>query len=165
MYWKEWLQTLLSLVVLLGIVEMLLPSGELAKFSQLVLGLALLLAVLQPLTLMLNGDLQGVDLSWISGMSREPQVQVLAERIQLAAATPFLQQDEGALATQIEKVLLSLEQIEDVQVEIDSSKNNHPLVTVSVKPFAADLVEVVQQVVASMINVPVNEVLVKRWPK
>ena len=165
MYWKEWLQTLLALVVLLGIVEMLLPSGELAKFSQLVLGLALLLAVLQPLTLLLNRDLQSVDLSWIGKMSREPQVQVLAERIQLAAATPFWQQDEGALATQIERVLLSLEQIEDVQVQIDSSRNNDPLVSIFIQPFAADLAEVVRQLVASLIHAPVNEVLVKHWPK
>ena len=46
MYWKQWLQTLLTLAVLLGILEMLLPSGELAKYSKLVLGLALMLASL-----------------------------------------------------------------------------------------------------------------------
>ncbi|HBN95175.1 MAG TPA: hypothetical protein DDZ66_02655, partial [Firmicutes bacterium] len=106
MYWREWLQTLLSLVILLGIVEMLLPSGELAKYSKLVLGLALMLAILQPLTILLNQDLQNMDLTWISTISSEPQVQVLAERVQLAATTPFLKQDEVTFATQIETVLL-----------------------------------------------------------
>jgi stage III sporulation protein AF len=66
MYWREWLQSLLGLVVLLGVLEMLLPSGELAKYSKLVLGLALMLAFLQPLTILLNQDVRDLDLSWIS---------------------------------------------------------------------------------------------------
>ena len=38
MYWKQWLLTLLSLVVLLGVSELLLPPGELARYAKLVLG-------------------------------------------------------------------------------------------------------------------------------
>ena len=45
MYWKQWLQTLLTLAVLLGILKCSFLR-ELAKYSKLVLGLALMLAVL-----------------------------------------------------------------------------------------------------------------------
>ena len=163
MYWREWLQTLLSLVILLGIVEMLLPSGELAKFSKLVLGLALMLAVLQPLAILLNEDIQSMDLTWNSEMSPEPQVQVLAEKVQLAATTPFLKQDEIALAAQIETVLLGLEYVEDVKVHIQSPGQGNALIHVFLQPFTTISAETVGKMVASILNVPVNTISVKRW--
>ena len=58
MYWKQWLQTLLSLVVLLGVSELRSPWGS-CRFAKLVLGLCLMLAVLQPLVLLVNQDLLG----------------------------------------------------------------------------------------------------------
>ena len=92
MYWKEWLQTLLSLVILVGVAEMLLPSGRLAKFSQLVLGLALMLAVLQPLTLLFNADLNSPDLFGPSALWSVPDLEELAAEIRLAHVT--LRQDQ-----------------------------------------------------------------------
>ncbi len=163
MYWREWLQTLLSLVILLGIVEMLLPSGELAKYSKLVLGLALMLAILQPLTILLNQDLQNMDLTWISTISSEPQVQVLAERVQLAATTPFLKQDEVTFATQIETVLLGLEYVENVKVHIESTGQSDALIHIFLQPFGESRKKTVGEIVASMLHVPVNQISVERW--
>ncbi len=163
MYWRQWLQTLLCLVILLGVVEMLLPSGELAKFSKLVLGLALMLALLQPLTILLNEDIQNLDLTWISEIAAEPQVQVLAERVQLAATMPFLKEDETALATQIEAVLLSLDYVEDVKVQIESTGQQGTIVHVFLQPFAMTSTEPVGNLVASMLNIPENQIAVKRW--
>lgn len=75
MYWRQWLQTLFSLAVLLAVLELLLPSGELAKFARLVLGLSLMLAVLEPVVLLVNEEMLGVDLTWLQGGEDAPDVQ------------------------------------------------------------------------------------------
>ena len=96
MYWKQWLQTLLSLVVLLGLLELLLPSGELAKYSKLVLGLSLMLAVLQPITLLFNEEFLGVDLAWLKETENIPDVHRLAERISGRPRVQFCRHEEAA---------------------------------------------------------------------
>lgn len=165
MYWREWLQTLLSLVILLGILEMLLPSGELAKFSKLVLGLALMLAVLQPLTLLLDGDLGTLDLSWMSTSSQQPEIQTLAERIQLAAAGPLLKRDEAVWATQIEDVLLNLVEIREVKVQIENEGSSNARVQVLLRPCERDTATRARQIVASLLNVAEGQISVQHWPE
>ncbi len=163
MYWKQWLQTLLSLVILLAILEMLLPSGELGKYSRLVLGLVLMLAVLQPLAIFLNQDIRDVDLSWISGGPPDPSVQIRGEQVQLAATTPFLQQDTGVLATQLEDVLRSLDYVHEVKVKVKGSERGSTLLQVFLQPFETSSAETVSHIVASLLNIPVKQVSVERW--
>ncbi len=165
MYWKEWLQTLLGLVILLGVLEMLLPSGELAKFAKLVLGLALMLAILQPLIILLNQEMHSVDLSWISGSSSEPEIKMLAERVQLVAATPFLRQDEVKITTELEQVLQSLDGVEDVRVDLGSSGQRSRLIYVFLRPFTLESARMAGQIVASVLNIPQEQVSVDRWPQ
>ena len=105
MYWKQWLQTLLSLVVLLGVSELLLPPGELARFAKLVLGLCLMLAVLQPLVLLVNQDLLGVDLAWLRGTDVAPEVELSAERLQWAGIQVLWQEHDQQFAAELEKAL------------------------------------------------------------
>jgi stage III sporulation protein AF len=162
MYWREWLQSLLGLVVLLGVLEMLLPSGELAKYSKLVLGLALMLAFLQPLTILLNQDVRDLDLSWISEEASKPDVERLADNVRLAAATPFLRQDEPVLIAQMEQVLLSLDGIEEATVHMDTQGRGSTLVEVHLRPFSDTQAETVARIVGSLLTIPENRVSVMR---
>lgn len=163
MYWKQWLQTLLSLVILLGILEILLPPGDLGKFSRLVLGLVLMLAVLQPLTIFLNQDVRDLDLSWISGSPSNLDVQTQGEKVQIAATTPFLKQDEGALTTQLEDVLRGLDYIDDVKVQVQGGKQGKVLLQIFLQPFVTSSAEAVRDIAASLLNVPVSQISVERW--
>lgn len=161
MYWKEWMQTILALVVLLGILEMLLPSGDLAKFAKLVLGLALMLAVLQPITLLFKADLGRFDVEWFGLNTREPEITVLAERVMEVASVPFLKHEEGLLITEIESVLKILENVEDVQVKIQSSSH----VQVFLRPFEPSTETKVRKVTAAILNLPEHQISVVRWPE
>lgn len=163
MYWRQWLQTLLSLAILLGILEMLLPSGELAKYAKLVLGLALMLAVLEPVTILLNLDIQSIDLSWQDGLSSEPDVEALAARVKLAAAAPFLMEEKVHLSAQLEGVLSGLEGVNAVWVEVSSAEEKSALISIFLDPFEADLAGSIGQIAASLLHVPVNQISVQRW--
>lgn len=164
MYWKEWLQTLLSLVILVGVAEMLLPSGRLAKFSQLVLGLALMLAVLQPLTLLFNADLNSPDLLGPSALWSVPDLEELAAEIRLAAALPFLRQDQEERSRQMEQALLGLDLVEDVQVDMGLGASD-ACIYVSIQPYTLELAEQIQQALGSMVSVPPREISVQRLQK
>ncbi|HKM43412.1 MAG TPA: stage III sporulation protein AF [Limnochordia bacterium] len=163
MYWKQWLQTLLGLVILLCVLEMLLPSGEMAKFSKLVLGLALMLAVLQPLSILLNQDLYYMDLAWQDALSSEPDVQRLAERVQLAATVPFLKNNEEAVEKQIEDILLSLDDIDHASVQILGAGQRDAPVHIWMRPFSTANAKVVRELVGSILNIPADQILVKLW--
>ena len=163
MYWKEWLQTLLSLVILVGVAEMLLPSGRLAKFSQLVLGLALMLAVLQPLTLLFNADLNSPDLFGPSALWSVPDLEELAAEIRLAAALPFATGPRGAIR-QMEQALLGLDLVEDVQVDMGLGASD-ACIYVSIQPYTLELAEQIQQALGSMVSVPPREISVQRLQK
>jgi stage III sporulation protein AF len=163
MYWKEWLQSLLGLVILLGILEMILPAGELAKFSRLVFGLVLMLAVLQPLIIILDQGLQTWDLAWGSEPLREPEVQRLAESVQLAATRPFLTNNQEAVASQIEGMLLGLDYVDDAMVQIRVAGQRDVLVDVWMRPFAVGSGRSVGELVGSVLHIPVTQVLVQPW--
>ncbi|NMB21259.1 MAG: hypothetical protein GX979_10360 [Firmicutes bacterium] len=161
MYWQQWLQALLGLVVLLCVLEMLLPSGELAKFSKLVLGLAIMLAVLQPLSILLNQDVQVLDFAWEDSPEWAPDVQSLAERVQLAATTPFLRSNEEQVANQLEDILLSQDIVESASVQIREERRQL-VVHISVHPFSPRDADRVRELVSSILNIPAERVLVEQ---
>lgn len=163
MYWKEWLQSLLSLVILLGILEMILPPGDLAKFSRLVFGLVLMLAILQPLTIILDQGVPSVDLTLSDAHSRAPEIEELSESIQLAATTPFLQQNKEAVVSELEDLLLNLEYIDNVRVEIRGAGQYGALIQVFFEPFATRTARSIGDVVGSVLNVSVSQVSVQPW--
>lgn len=162
MYWKQWLKSLLSLVILLGILEMLLPFGELAKFAKLVLGLVLMLAVLQPLSLLLNQDIAVLDLTW-DFQREDPEVQVLADRIRWVATEPFLEQNEAALATQLEAALLGLEVVQEAKVHVQNQGQRTALIEVQLVPYNANTKLQVEQFISTMLNLPANKIQVRAW--
>lgn len=160
MYWKEWLKMLLGLTTLLGVVELLLPPGDIAKFSKLVLGLVLMLAMLQPLTIIFSNGLENIDLTWLE--QNYPKMDLLdkVERIQVAAAKPFLEVENENSIVQIESLLLTLESIEDVEVHV----RDEGFVAIKIKPFRMELANRVTRIVEGTLGIPANRIeVVEEW--
>lgn len=155
MYWKQWLRTLISIVVLLGVLESLLPSGETAKFAKLVFGLSIMLVVLQPLTLLVNPDLLGVDLAWFTPAEPAPELTVHAAKIRYAGARPFVGQVEEALA--------DLDGMERVKVELRQGAHGEPQVHVFIHPWDPELSQAAAQLAAVLLSVQAQNIFVQPW--
>jgi stage III sporulation protein AF len=163
MFWREWLTTLLGLTILLAIVEMILPPGDIGKFSRLVLGLVVLLAVLQPLItfLKLNPEIPSIS-TWVPAQIEQDAL-VLAEEMRLAGAKPLLEADSGGHIRQLEALLLTMDQIEDVQVEIRGSSFDHQMVLVKIDSITPDLELRVRKIVSGILNIGEHQVAVEPW--
>lgn len=163
MFWREWLTTLLGLTILLAIMEMILPPGDIGKFSRLVLGLVVLLAVLQPLItfLKLNPEIPSIS-TWVPAQIEQDAL-VLAEEMRLAGAKPLLEADSGGHIRQLEALLLTMDQIEDVQVEIRGSSFDHQMVLVKIDSITPDLELRVRKIVSGILNIGEHQVAVEPW--
>ncbi|HAN95623.1 MAG: stage III sporulation protein AF [Limnochordia bacterium] len=164
MYWKQWLQTLLSLVVLLGVSELLLPPGELARFAKLVLGLCLMLAVLQPLVLLVNQDLLGVDLAWLRGTDVAPEVELSAERLQWAGIQVLWQEHDQQFAAELEKALAALPGVQKVQADLPPQGSGAQSVRIFLEPYEPHLRLDVQETAAALLRVSPGHIAVLPWP-
>lgn len=160
MYWRQWLQTLLALVILLCVLEILLPPGELGKFSKLVLGLAIMLAVLQPLAILLNTEVLVLDYAWDQTLWREPDVEGLAERVRLAATTPFLKDREEQVAKEIEDLLLR--QLDLVRVRVGFETARDLVVQITIDPYSPVQAQTIRDLAGSILNLPRERIVVKR---
>lgn len=163
MFLRDWLKTLLALTVLLGIVEMLLPPGDIGKFSKLVLGLVVMLAVLQPLTLFLQPHLELPSLGLMKLISSEEELVVLADELRLAGVKPFLEVENGGTLPQLEAVLLTLEQFENVQVRMEGSSPSNQRVVVKIDPKTPSLEGQVRKIVSGLLNLKEHQILVESW--
>ncbi len=160
MDWKGWLRTVLGISVLLGIADMLLPKGGTAKFCKLVLGLTLMLAVLQPISNLFSLNPVSVDLDWPGQGLSEPEINSIAARVQLAGARSALRADGGALATQIESLLLDETGLSDVKIEVYSGPGG-PAALVLVEPFSQRLKEEVQKIMGTVLNLKAEQIEVR----
>lgn len=163
MFWREWLKTLLGLTVLLGIVEMLLPPGDVARFSKLVLGLAVMLAVLQPLTTFLSLNPEIAPSSPRIPSPPEQDLLVLADEIRWAGAKSLLESGGDSLIRQMEALLLTIEQIEEVQVEIQGSSLDRQMVVVRINPTTPSLEGRVRKIVGGILNLGEHQVRIEGW--
>lgn len=159
MYWREWFQGLLALIVILGVAELLLPSGELAKFAKLVLGFALMMAFLQPLAILFNQNFELLGGDWLP-LQAEVDLGYRAEKLRFAAALPFMQNP-----TALEAMLQSMDQIQSVQVEVGATSMGTPQLIIWISPFEKQLKEKVSQVVSTVLNLERSQIIVEEGPK
>lgn len=162
MYWKQWLQTLITLVVLLGMVELLLPGGELAKFARLVLGLSLLLALLQPVMLLLEPGLLGADLSWLPVEPFVPEVEERAQRLQWAATKALWAGTDQKLKQHLEGILAGLDGVQRVRVQLPPEWSGEA-VQIFLDPWESGLRQEARELVASLLNLPLQRIAVLAW--
>ena len=153
MFWKEWLQILLALAILAGVGELLLPSGDLGRFSRLVLGLVLMLAVLQPLLFVLDRSWEGIELGWQKNPDWEREWQNLAAKIQAAGESPFLRNADQGATKQLETLLLTLEQVTEVVVGIEMASAKINGVTVQLDSSDDGIKSKARKIAASFLNV------------
>lgn len=120
--WRGWIQTLIALVVVLGFLEMLLPDTSIKKFSKLVFGLVLMLAVLQPIMAIVFWD-------WDTSFPLELSLETVASNYdyweqegnrlhQIGSEHLDTQVMAGAIR-QIETLALMTEGVEDAKVELE----------------------------------------------
>lgn len=164
MNWKDWLRMLLGVSVLLGIAEMLLPPGNMAKFSRLVLGLTLMLAVLQPISNLLSLNPVTVDLNWPNRGLSEPEIASTAARMQLAGAKSILRAEGGSLARQIEDLLLAETALTKARVEVGSGFSS-TAATILIEPYNQQLQGEVQNIVSGILNLKTGQIDVRELGK
>lgn len=163
-YWQEWLKSVLALLVLLGILEMLLPPGELAKFSKLVLGFSLMLAFLQPITILLQQDFVPPDLPVFQTSFLEQEIEERATRVMWAVTKSFWPEGVEQKEEELEHLLSQVKQVEKINVEIVETRGRLEQVLVLLEPLERDLEEQVQHVVSAALNVDFNRIKVAKWP-
>lgn len=152
MNWREWLRTLLGLSVLLGLAEMLLPQGNMAKFSKLVFGLVLILAVLEPVVNLVSLNPITIDAS-LSGTSFEPEIDSAAARLRTARTKPLL----SASSREMEELLLNQVDLVSVQVEGGTGKGG-TTVRVLIEPYDGQLENQVKSIVCGLLGLSPNQV-------
>lgn len=119
--WQEWLRLLITLVIIIGFFEMLLPANDLKKLAKLVAGLVLMLAVLQPVLAIVN-------LNWVSSLQHDMESVVQsnsfqswedkAQQISEAGLRPVLRTIENNAETQLENYLKNSFQLPEATVRI-----------------------------------------------
>lgn len=159
MPWKQWLRTLLGVAALAGILEMLLPAGPLGKFAKLVLGLTLLLAILQPLQLLLESSSLLPAVALPLDFS-EPEIRLQGEKVLLAGITPLLEHDQKKAVRETEALLLGSVEIEQAKVEIDRS-GPELSVRVRIQPFTLGTQAEVKRVLAVFFNLDQQQISVQ----
>lgn len=152
MDWRDWLRTVLSVSVLLGIAEMLLPPGNMAKFSKLVLGLVLMLAILQPISNLLNPNVLTAGLHWLDDVGlAEPNVNPTAAKMQLAGVESILGASGRGLAEQIEDLLLAETALTNTRVEVGLRFGNKVAI-VMIEPYNQQLCTEVKNIVGAILS-------------
>lgn len=127
---RPWVRQLVIIVVLAGFVDMLLPSGQMRKFAQVVVGLFIIMALVNPLLLLFRPNaawrLPDVELdaaAWKGGGSPGGDA-VLAATVEEQVFRHYQQR----LEEQVETLILSLEGITRararVAIESDSEHRN-----------------------------------------
>lgn len=159
MAWRQWLQALLALVVLSGLAELLLPSGGINKFAKLVLGLVIMLAVFQPLMLIIEPNWEKAVFNWPDFEDHDEKWSALAGRVQTAGVRPFLQNGDPACAAQIEILLLTLDQVSEVQVSLEFSLTGIEAVTVQIDTENQQIRDKARKITAGYLNIPDEQVV------
>lgn len=132
--WREWIKTLLALTLILGALDILLPRGEIGKFAKFTIGLALMLAVLQPLTALLTPQM---DLD--AFLLHQPQVAhdflFQGERLKSVAAKPFLEQQTHLQIQRLQEAIVDSTEVAEIEIEILTDNVYQPIATVKIQPF------------------------------
>jgi len=159
--WRQWLKTLLALVILSGLAELILPGGGVNKFAKLVLGLVIMLAVLQPLQILFGPGWEIPALELPSGLERKAEDWAnLAAAVQTAGARPFLAKGDPALAGQLEVLLLTLEQVDEARVSIKFSTDGIEGVLVELSTPNPTVWAKAKKITAGCLNIAENKITV-----
>ncbi|HHW92317.1 MAG TPA: stage III sporulation protein AF [Firmicutes bacterium] len=120
-YLRDWVKQLILIVILAGFIDLVLPTGSTRKFARVVVGLFVIMALFNPLLLLLRQDV-----SWRiprfeesvmdRGEMREvtSQDEVLAATVQEQALAHYRRQ----LEEQAKALVLSLEEVSEARAKV-----------------------------------------------
>lgn len=121
--WRSWLRMLIGLVLVIGLFDMLLPETDLKKLAKLVMGLVIMLAVLQPITALLN-------VGWDGSISIETTLYddeidwgKAGEMIYDAGSKPVLQFVTNQADHQMEALLIANTMVADAKITTHISED------------------------------------------
>ena len=119
-FFRHYVRQLVLIVVLAGFVDMLLPLGQMRKFAQVVVGLFIIMALLDPLLLLFQQDitLNPMDLglaasTWEKGGTGDGG-RLLAEKIEGQVIHHY----QRRLEEQVRALVLSLEGVNQARAQV-----------------------------------------------
>jgi len=154
MYWKQWLKMLLGLTTVMGILELLLPEGNLSKFSRLVLGLVLMLAILQPFTILFDLNPEKYTMTILDQKYPQTRLAEDSDQLRTVAMQPFLKNEKFNASKKIEGLLLTLEAIEDIEVIINEDAH----ILIKLKPLTSEIENRVMAIVERSLNISSSQI-------
>ena len=152
-FWKDWLKTLTTLVILMVILETILPENELRKFAKLVLGLVLMTAVLQPILALvyLNWDMGDWVVDWETDGNEAWQE--VAVRLQSKGSEPVLRSLDQSVVHQVEALVFGIHNVEHVEVHVKNTDGKLGEIVVIVESPDEAVLKKIKRVVAHYLNV------------
>ncbi|NLN18686.1 MAG: stage III sporulation protein AF [Firmicutes bacterium] len=151
-----WTQQLVFLILFVTVVEMILPAGELRRYTKMILGLVVILAILDPLLHFVRGP------GWMSQFPDVPAMNATAgEDAAEAGRQMFIGAARATQAGLFEEVRMEIETIDGVQQASVHVVEGQPQINVSLKTTAveADVTERVRLLARSFFGV--NNVVVR----
>jgi len=130
---QDWIRTITALVIIIGFFEMLLPDDEMRKFTKLVMGLVIMLAVLQPVIALMNMTWDfSLHLQPALTSEEQPSWEERGNELHNIGSEPVLAVIEESASRHIETILLLLNGVEKVNVSIASRGDQITKITVQV---------------------------------
>lgn len=139
----EWLKQLITVLVLAGFIEMLIPENSLKKAAKLVIGLMVMLILIQPLIrcFKIPLDLDQI-LSTSQGVNHQATEAVLNRGLQIRNRweKSFNSQQQQLAKERIESVLGLIDEIDLKETRFSDSSSETGLVIIEVAPaFSKEL--------------------------
>lgn len=110
-YLTEWITTIILFILLATVVDMLLPSSSMQKYTKLVIGLLLIVVILTPILKLLSTDMDELFAkmmthpSYISEKNTENLIEMKKKEIQASQAAYILEQMEISMIEDVEEEL------------------------------------------------------------
>jgi stage III sporulation protein AF len=112
-----WAQQLVFLILFVTVVEMILPAGELRRYTKMVVGLVVILAVLDPLLQVVQGP------RWTDLLISVPADEVMAPSRAVEAGRRMLADatmaTKAGVAEEAEALILTVDGVQRVAVDLD----------------------------------------------
>ena len=119
---SDWVKNLIFLMLFAAFLELLLPTNEMKKFLRMIIGLFIMLAILKPVSNFLANDFVLGDIPTLSVESSKQIASVDKKEVEKKRLTYAVYQKE--LTQQIKKVVETIPEITDVQVEVKLATEN-----------------------------------------
>lgn len=136
----DWLKRIISLIIVAGFLELLLPNNSLKGVTRLVLGLIVIMFLMQPLTQLFNIP---IDLITVATLSA-PEIEVTptpvtdrliteGEKLRGRWESVFVAKNFQGLETKIKKIITLIDEVELEQLKLEQKNGQLERMVITVK--------------------------------